>query len=122
MMIIIVVHLFNSHCCITKKRYSQFKFKSCALLLGNACSLPALVPDQVRKLKQLTVLTLAETEKVLMAYEFVVLPYDQLMEELDVSNVRELEDFLINECMYAFAAGRDLRPEQLDNMIQTLSD
>ncbi|RZR79407.1 hypothetical protein BHM03_00005124, partial [Ensete ventricosum] len=106
MMIIIVVHLFNSHCCITKKRYSQFKFKSCALLLGNACSLPALVPDQVRKLKQLTVLTLAETEKVLMAYEFVVLsylvlPYDQLMEELDVSNVRELEDFLINECMYA---------------------
>ncbi|THU44980.1 hypothetical protein C4D60_Mb02t13070 [Musa balbisiana] len=98
---------------------------------GNAGSLPALVPDQVRKLKQLTVLTLAETEKVL--------PYDQLMEELDVSNVRELEDFLINECMYAgivrgkldqlrrcfevqFAAGRDLRPEQLDNMIQTLSD
>ncbi|URD89539.1 COP9 signalosome complex subunit [Musa troglodytarum] len=97
----------------------------------NAGSLPALVPDQVRKLKQLTVLTLAETEKVL--------PYDQLMEELDVSNVRELEDFLINECMYAgivrgkldqlrrcfevqFAAGRDLRPEQLDNMIQTLSD
>jgi hypothetical protein len=23
------------------------------------------------------------------------------MQELDVSNVRELEDFLINECMYA---------------------
>ncbi|XP_074591412.1 COP9 signalosome complex subunit 7-like isoform X3 [Curcuma longa] len=89
-----------------------------------------LLPDQVRKLKQLTVLTLIETEKVL--------PYDQLMEELDVSNVRELEDFLINECMYAgiargkldqlrrcfevqFAIGRDLRPEQLDNMIHTLS-
>ena len=30
-----------------------------------------------------------------------VLPYDQLMQELDVTNVRELEDFLINECMYA---------------------
>lgn len=30
-----------------------------------------------------------------------VLPYDQLMQELDVSNVRELEDFLINECMYS---------------------
>ncbi|CAL9080060.1 unnamed protein product [Musa textilis] len=105
----------------------------------NAGSLPVLVPDQVRKLKQLTVLTLAETEKVLVTYKLVVLPYDQLMEELDVSNVRELEDFLINECMYAgivrgkldqlrrcfevqFAAGRDLRPEQLDNMIQTLSD
>ncbi|KAK6121616.1 hypothetical protein DH2020_044643 [Rehmannia glutinosa] len=47
-----------------------------------ASRLPHLVPDQVLKLKQLTVLTLAETNK-----------------ELDVSNVRELEDFLINDCM-----------------------
>ncbi|GLT51562.1 hypothetical protein SLA2020_249640 [Shorea laevis] len=97
---------------------------------NNAGRLPQLAPDQVLKLKQLTVLTLAETNKVL--------PYDQLMQELDVANVRELEDFLINECMYAgivrgkldqlrrcfevqFAAGRDLRPGQLGNMIQTLS-
>ncbi|KAE8038578.1 hypothetical protein FH972_011075 [Carpinus fangiana] len=96
----------------------------------NADRLPQLVPEQVLKLKQLTVLTLAETNKVL--------PYDQLMQELDVTNVRELEDFLINECMYAgivrgkldqlrrcfevqFAAGRDLRPGQLGGMIQTLS-
>ncbi|KAF5469971.1 hypothetical protein F2P56_010526 [Juglans regia] len=93
--------------------------------------LPQLVPEQILKLKQLTVLTLAETNKVL--------PYDQLMKELDVTNVRELEDFLINECMYAgivrgkldqlrrcfevqFAAGRDLRPGQLGSMIQTLSN
>lgn len=34
-------------------------------------------------------------------FKFQVLPYDQLMQELDVTNVRELEDFLINECMYA---------------------
>lgn len=98
---------------------------------SNAGSLPALVSDQVLKLKQLTVLTLAETSKVLS--------YDQLMHELDVTNVRELEDFLINECMYAgivrgkldqlrrcfevqFAAGRDLRPGQLGSMIQTLSN
>ncbi|KAI9094527.1 hypothetical protein K1719_026647 [Acacia pycnantha] len=98
---------------------------------GNAGRLPQLTPDQILKLKQLTVLTLAETNKVL--------PYDQLMQELDVTNVRELEDFLINECMYAgivrgkldqlrrcfevqFAAGRDLRPGQLGNMIQTLSN
>ncbi|CAA0813558.1 COP9 signalosome complex subunit 7 [Striga hermonthica] len=84
--------------------------------------LPQLVPEQVLKLKQLTVLTLADTNKVL--------PYDMLMRELDVSNVRELEDFLINDCMYVgiirgkldqlrrcfevqFAAGRDLRPGQL---------
>ncbi|XP_076892965.1 COP9 signalosome complex subunit 7-like isoform X1 [Bidens hawaiensis] len=97
----------------------------------NAGSLPPLLPDQVRKLKQLTVLTLAEANKVL--------PYDVLMQELDVLNVRELEDFLINECMYVgivrgkldqlrrcfqvqFAAGRDLRPGQLENMIHTLSN
>ncbi|XP_077235326.1 COP9 signalosome complex subunit 7-like isoform X4 [Tasmannia lanceolata] len=97
---------------------------------SNAGCLPTLVPDQVRKLKQLSVLTLAETNKVL--------PYDQLMQELDVANVRELEDFLINECMYAgivrgkldqlrryfevqFAAGRDLRPGQLSSMLQTLT-
>ncbi|TYH04819.1 hypothetical protein ES288_A08G035600v1 [Gossypium darwinii] len=97
----------------------------------NSGKFPQLVPDQVLKLKQLTVLTLAETKKVLS--------YDQLMRELDVTNVRELEDFLINDCMYAglvrgkldqlqryfevqFAAGRDLRPGQLGSMIQTLSN
>ncbi|ONM19275.1 COP9 signalosome complex subunit 7 [Zea mays] len=84
--------------------------------LGNSGSLPTLLPDEVRKLKQLSVLPLVESTKIL--------PYDQLMQELDVSNVRELEDFLINECMYSvqFAAGRDLTPDQLNNMIEILSD
>ncbi|XP_021756400.1 COP9 signalosome complex subunit 7-like isoform X1 [Chenopodium quinoa] len=98
---------------------------------SSAGSLPPLAADQILKLKQLTVLTLAETSKVL--------PYDHLMEELDVTNVRELEDFLINECMYSgivrgklgqyrrcfevvFAAGRDLRPGQLGSMIHTLTN
>lgn len=39
-----------------------------------------------------------------MLETFQVLLYDQLMQELDISNVRELEDFLINECMYAVCA------------------
>ncbi|GFP90535.1 cop9 signalosome complex subunit 7 [Phtheirospermum japonicum] len=64
---------------------------------GVASCLPQLVPDQVLKLKQLTVLTLAETSKVF--------PYDTLMQELDVTNVRELEDFLINDCMYVVSFG-----------------
>lgn len=98
---------------------------------SNSGHYPELVSDQVLKLKQLTVLALAESNKVL--------PYSLLMEELDVTNVRQLEDFLINECMYVgivrgkldqsqrcfevqFAAGRDLRPGQLGNMIQTLSN
>lgn len=98
---------------------------------SRASNLPQLTPDQILKLKQLTMLTLAEANKILS--------YDVLMHELDVVNVRELEDFLINECMYVgivrgkldqlrrcfevqFAAGRDLRPGQLGNMIHTLSD
>ncbi|KAF6155490.1 hypothetical protein GIB67_030084, partial [Kingdonia uniflora] len=52
-----------------------------------------------------------------MSVYLQVLSYDQLMKELDISNVRELEDFLINECIYLvqvqFAIGRDLRPGQL---------
>ncbi|KAF8113042.1 hypothetical protein N665_0058s0133 [Sinapis alba] len=79
--------------------------------------IPQLSPDQILKLKQLTLLTHAESNK----------PYDTLMFELDVTNVRQLEDFLIYECMYAgivrgkldqlkrcfevpFSAGRDLSP------------
>lgn len=39
-------------------------------VIGNAGCLPVLLPDQVRKLKQLSVLTLAEIEKVLMNYSY----------------------------------------------------
>ncbi|KAG5035288.1 hypothetical protein JHK87_010198 [Glycine soja] len=35
------------------------------------------------------------------ALRTLVLPYNQLMQELDMTNVRELEDFLINECLYS---------------------
>ncbi|KAL3624524.1 COP9 signalosome complex subunit 7 [Castilleja foliolosa] len=109
----------------------MFSYGTWSEYKSDASRLPQLVPDQLLKLKQLTVLTLAETNKVL--------PYDMLMHELDVSNVRELEDFLINDCMYVgilrgkldqlqrcfevqFAAGRDLRPSQLGSMIQVLAN
>nr|VDD16577.1 unnamed protein product [Brassica rapa] len=69
----------------------------------------------------------------------LVLPYDNLMVELDVTNVRQLEDFLNNECMYdgivrgkldqlkrcfevPFAAGRDPRPGELGDMLHALSN
>uniref|UniRef100_M4EWN5 PCI domain-containing protein n=1 Tax=Brassica campestris TaxID=3711 RepID=M4EWN5_BRACM len=71
--------------------------------------------------------------------ESMVLPYDNLMVELDVTNVRQLEDFLNNECMYdgivrgkldqlkrcfevPFAAGRDPRPGELGDMLHALSN
>eukprot|EP00850_Spirogloea_muscicola_P011006 SM000066S20481 [mRNA] locus=s66:533759:536342:- [translate_table: standard] len=116
--------------------WSQYK--------SRASTLPALQPQQALKLKQLTVITLAETAKVL--------PYDLLMAQLDITNVRELEDMLINDCMYAgiirgkldqqrrclelsgltkaaqwnvelqvhSAAGRDLRPGQVESLLETL--
>lgn len=37
-------------------------------LTGNAGRFPALLPDQVRKLKQLSVLTLAENNKVVFFF------------------------------------------------------
>lgn len=49
-------------------------------------------------------------------FKFQVLPYDQLMQELDVTNVRELEDFLINECMYAVGIIHSL-PECLMHLL-----
>eukprot|EP00475_Leptophrys_vorax_P000802 TRINITY_DN10438_c0_g1_i1.p1 TRINITY_DN10438_c0_g1~~TRINITY_DN10438_c0_g1_i1.p1 ORF type:complete len:264 (+),score=3.70 TRINITY_DN10438_c0_g1_i1:224-1015(+) len=107
-----------------------FAYGTWAQYRENSSSLPALQPAQQLKLKQLTVMTLAEGSKVL--------PYSLLMEQLDISNVRELEDLLINDCMYAgilkgrldqrsrcvevqFAAGRDLRPGQLGDILSTLS-
>nr|VDD41249.1 unnamed protein product [Brassica oleracea] len=90
-----------------------------------------MAPGVTTNLKQLTLLTLAESNKVL--------PYHTLMVELDVTNVRQLEDFLINACMYAgivrgkldqlkrcfevpFAAGRYLRPGQLGDMLHAFSN
>lgn len=45
-----------------------------------------------KKLKHLTILTMATQKKTL--------PYDELMEQLDIKNVRHLEDIII-EAIYA---------------------
>ncbi|KOM36921.1 hypothetical protein LR48_Vigan03g030200 [Vigna angularis] len=102
--------------CVYLDMLQLFAYGTWSDYKNNAGRLPQLMPDQILKLKQLTVLTLAST------YE--VLPYDQLMQELDVTNVSELQDFLIDECMYSvqFAACRDLSPANLGSMIQTLSN
>ena len=93
-------------------------------------SLPPLSPPHELKLKQLSVITLAESTKVL--------PYETLMRELELKDVRALEDFLINSCIYTGAItgkldqkqrylevdnamGRDLRPGQLDEVIAALA-
>eukprot|EP00798_Chlamydomonas_sp_ICE-L_P011183 gene11183-18797_t len=91
--------------------------------LEHASSLPPLDSQQQRKLKQLTVLSLAGRTKVI--------PYKVLMAQLDIPAVRELEDFIITECFYNSSSikgkldhklsclqvhnviSRDVRPQQL---------
>lgn len=53
---------------------------------------PDLSPAQRRKLQYLTIVTLSEREKCI--------PYQTLQSELEISNVRELEDLII-EAIYA---------------------
>lgn len=54
--------------------------------------LPPVNPQQIMKLKQLTVVSLATVHKVIQ--------YQTLMQQLDIPTVRELEDFIITECFY----------------------
>jgi len=93
-------------------------------------SLPELTPAQQQKLRLLTIVTLSETSKCI--------PYEVLVQELDMKNLRELEDLVI-EAIYGdvihgkldqrngrlevdFAIGRDARTTDIGQIIQTLSD
>eukprot|EP00123_Amoebidium_parasiticum_P009120 comp19260_c1_seq1/m.22059 comp19260_c1_seq1/g.22059 ORF comp19260_c1_seq1/g.22059 comp19260_c1_seq1/m.22059 type:complete len:255 (-) comp19260_c1_seq1:223-987(-) len=90
--------------------------------------MPTLSDKQALKLRQLTIVSLSSSSKVLA--------YDQLLRALGLANVRALEDVII-EGVYAgvfratldqagqrleieWAIGRDLRPGQLQEMIQQL--
>ncbi|KAG2441640.1 hypothetical protein HXX76_003258 [Chlamydomonas incerta] len=98
---------------------------------ANSASLPPLNEAQTLKLKQLTVASLAASEKVL--------PYSRLQSALSIGGLRELEDFLINHCFYAGVItagkldqkqaclqvhdviGRDVRPEDLPLITQRMA-
>lgn len=96
---------------------------------GQATSLPPLTPQMQTKLRQLTIVSLSADHKVI--------PYTVLQQQLDISNVRELEDLII-ESIYQgvikgkldqkfkqlevdFAIGRDIRPGQVAAMMAILS-
>mmetsp|Transcript_15231 Transcript_15231/g.38744 ORF Transcript_15231/g.38744 Transcript_15231/m.38744 type:complete len:257 (+) Transcript_15231:153-923(+) len=98
---------------------------------GDPSGFPPLDEAQKLKLRQLTIVSIAEGMKVV--------PYGHLMAQVDISNVRELEDLLINECFYSHlikgkldqcerclhvhhVRGRDVRPEQLDSVIGALGE
>lgn len=90
--------------------------------------LPELSIPQKKKLQYLTIVTLANKMKRI--------PYDILLKELNVNNVRDLEDLII-EAIYSdvvtgeldqesgylevdWTVGRDVGPNDVNNMIDTL--
>jgi COP9 signalosome complex subunit 7 len=95
----------------------------------NASTLPQLDDAQLNKLKHLSIVSLSEESRTI--------PYDTLLKYLDVPNVRELEDLIIDaiyqdvikgkldqkrkQLEVDYTMGRDLRPGQIDQMIQVLS-
>jgi len=107
-----------------------FAYGTYAEYKANQSKLPPLNDKLLRKLRQLTLVTLSSENKVI--------PYAMLQQQLEVTNVRELEDLIIDS-IYAnliggkldqkskqleidFAIGRDLRPNQIEAMLGTLSN
>ncbi|KAI8066906.1 hypothetical protein BC940DRAFT_301829 [Gongronella butleri] len=97
--------------------------------MSKASELPALTPAQAKKLKQLSIVTLSENNRTLS--------YDELRRQLYMETVRDLEDLIIDAIYQGVLTGkldqrkqmllvddtmgRDLRPEQLDGMIEHLA-
>merc|ERR1712165_230231 len=95
----------------------------------NRESLPDLTPAMEKKLRHLTIVSLANTNKCIS--------YDTLLKELEMKSLRELEDVII-EVIYAdiihgkldqqehqlevdYAIGRDIRPEAVNDILNVLS-
>jgi len=101
-------------------RYSDFTKQKDNLL--------PLSDKQSRKLKQLSIVSLAAENRII--------PYQKLLAELDVPNLRELEDLVIDafyrgiivgkldhaasQLQVDSALGRDVRPTDVDAMIRAL--
>ncbi|KAI8847184.1 hypothetical protein BC829DRAFT_397005 [Chytridium lagenaria] len=97
---------------------------------ANAHVIPHLTLQQLKKLKQLSIVTLAGSERILS--------YEKLLQYLDMANVRELEDLIIDAiyqdiikgkldqkrgCVeIEYAMGRDLKPGQAILVLETLQN
>ncbi|CAH1183196.1 unnamed protein product [Phaedon cochleariae] len=107
-----------------------FSFGTYKDYLANQKDLLELSPAQRKKLQHLTIVTLATKSKCI--------PYNTLLVELDIKNVRDLEDLII-EAIYAdiihgkldqknsqlevdYAIGRDIRAEDINVIVNCLQD
>jgi len=90
---------------------------------------PQLTPPQIKKLRQLSIVSLSAENKLIS--------YAALQQQLDIIEVRELEDLIIDaiyqgimqakldqkskQLEVQFSMGRDLKPDSIDQMINTLT-
>uniref|UniRef100_A0A667GLC0 COP9 signalosome subunit 7B n=1 Tax=Lynx canadensis TaxID=61383 RepID=A0A667GLC0_LYNCA len=97
--------------------------------IANKESLPELSTAQQNKLKHLTIVSLASRMKCI--------PYSVLLKDLEMRNLRELEDLII-EAVYTdiiqgkldrnqllevdFCIGRDIRKKDINNIVKTLHE
>merc|ERR1719210_2980290 len=106
-----------------------FAYGTYKSLAESAGSLPELTSLMTRKLRLLTVVSLAEQNKLL--------PYNLLMSELDITTVRELEDLVIEGISAGviqgkldqksshfevdYVIGRDIRKSDIGSIVSVLS-
>jgi len=107
-----------------------FAFGTYSNYLDNKLEYPELSPAMISKLRHLTIVSLATKDKCI--------PYSRLLKELDMRNLRELEDLII-DVIYAdivrgkldqrnsrleveYTLGRDIKPADIDIVIQVLQD
>ncbi|KDR68808.1 hypothetical protein GALMADRAFT_231131 [Galerina marginata CBS 339.88] len=107
-----------------------FSYKTYQDYLQHKDKLPPLNQSQIIKLKHLTIVSLAADRRIL--------PYADLLEALDISNVRELEDLIIDaiyldllngkldqkeeQLEVSYTMGRDLEPGKLEQVLAALKD
>jgi COP9 signalosome complex subunit 7 len=112
----------------TMRLLEIFAYGSVADYMRQRETLPALPEPALRKLRQLTLISLASGSKTLS--------YEQLFEALQLSSVRELEDLVIASTYQGLVRGklnhaerrlevqgasaRDVTPAELDSMIERL--
>lgn len=107
-----------------------FAYGTFANYLENKATLPSLTPAMIAKLRHLTIVSLAMKLKCI--------PYSTLLLELDLKNLRELEDLII-EVIYAdvvrgkldqknnqlevdYTIGRDIKPDDLNTVTSVLQE
>lgn len=107
-----------------------FAYDNYQTYVSNKASYMELKTAQVKKLKMITIVDLAQRDKMLS--------YSALMTQLEIQNIRDLEDLII-DCMYndllsgkldqlkkqfhvVHTYGRDVRASQIDSMLDKLRD